>query len=103
MESKTIMALPEFLAAAADLPKETKSKLFRVLRQLAVDYRHPGLQTKKIQGTKVDIFECRVDQSTRLIYDLSERKLRCWYVGSHDAAIRFGVRVGDSLRDHVDD
>jgi mRNA-degrading endonuclease YafQ of YafQ-DinJ toxin-antitoxin module len=98
------MVFPEFLTLAADLPKETKSKLFKVLRQLSTDHRHPGLQTKKIQGTKADVFECRVDDSIRLIYDLAETSLRCWFVGAHDTALKFGVRMGSiSRKDHLDD
>ena len=103
MQNRTVMVFPEFLSLAAELPKETKSKLFRVLRQLSIDHRHPGLQTKKIQGTKSDVFECRVDDTVRIIYDIAEAKLRCWFVGAHDAALRFGVRMGSKDMDRIDD
>lgn len=94
MTSRSIVVFPEFLSLAADLPKETKVKLFRILRQLSNDVRHPGLQTKKIQGTKAEVFECRVDNSIRMVYDLNDQNLRCWYVGPHDDAINYGSRLG---------
>lgn len=104
MQNKSLVVFPEFLSVAAELPKETKAKLFRVLRQLSANHRHPGLQTKKIQGSKADLFECRVDDSIRLIYDLAETNLRCWFVGAHDTALKFGVRMGNTgVKDHVDD
>lgn len=39
------------------------------------------------------MFECRVDQSIRLIYDLDEGALRCLYIGPHDEALRYGERL----------
>jgi hypothetical protein len=86
--SKSILRIePDFLQAAAALPKETKVILLKVLRLLSDDFRHPSLQTKKVQSAKGSVFECRVDQGIRLIYDRFQGSLRCWYVGDHDTAI----------------
>jgi hypothetical protein len=41
------------------------------------------------------MYECRVDRSTRLIYDVSDRSLRCWYVGEHDTALSFAAQAGE--------
>ena len=84
-----MLILPSFLQQAELLSKDVKSKLIKCLRLLSVDFRHPGLQTKKVQGSVGVLFECRVDQSIRLIYDLHENALRCWYVGEHDKSLRF--------------
>ena len=75
---------PEFLHAASELPKNLKVTLMKVLRLLSEDVRHPSLQTKKVQSARGDMFECRVDQKIRLIYDNFQGTLRCWYVGEHD-------------------
>lgn len=93
MTDAPVLALPSFLESAANLPKEIRSHLIKTLRLLSHDVRHPGLQTKKIQGAKNSVFECRVDQGVRLIYDMPQGTLRCWYVGEHDVAIRYGTVV----------
>jgi hypothetical protein len=41
-KSLSITALPVFLEAASNLPKNSKVKLMRILSQLSKDYRHPG-------------------------------------------------------------
>jgi mRNA-degrading endonuclease YafQ of YafQ-DinJ toxin-antitoxin module len=82
-----------FLEAAAALDKAIKSKLIKAMWLLSEDFRHPSLQSKKIQGARADVFECRVDQNVRLVYDRMGARIRCWYVGSHDVAIMFGLRL----------
>ena len=82
-----------FLEAATALDKAIKSKLIKAMWLLSENFRHPSLQCKKIQGANADVFECRVDQDIRLIYDCVGARIRCWYVGSHDVAIRFGARL----------
>ena len=88
-----------FLEAATTLDKAIKSKLIKAMWLLSENFRHPSLQCKKIQGARADVFECRVDQDVRLIYDCVGARIRCWYVGSHDVAIKFGARlhVNESL------
>lgn len=89
----SIIALPEFLMSASSLTKEAKSKLVKTLNLLCADRGHPGLQTKPVKGSKGKIYECRVDRSIRLIYDVTESMIRCWYVGEHDVAIRHGMKL----------
>lgn len=96
MKKTALIALPSFLESASTLQKEAKSKLVKSLFLLSTDSRHPGLHTKKIQGTKSCVFECRVDDDLRLVYDLAGGMLRCWYVGHHDTALRFGVGLSPS-------
>ena len=71
------------------------------LNQLSKNYRHPGLQTKPIQGSKSRVYECRVDQSIRLIYDIFDSNIRCWYVGMHDVALKRGQRIHDRMIDDI--
>lgn len=82
-----------FLETATALDKAIKSKLLKAMWLLSENFRHPSLQCKKIQGARADVFECRVDQDTRLIYDCIGTRIRCWYVGSHDIAIKFGMKL----------
>lgn len=89
MITRSLIVLPEFLALAEMLPKETRSKLVRILKLLSVDVRHSSLQCKKVNGTKNSVYECRVDRNVRLIYDVVSEGLRCWYVGEHDVALNF--------------
>lgn len=103
MSSKNILALPGFLEQADKLPKDKKSKIFKVLSQLSSNIFHPGLQTKKLLKTNATVYECRVDRSIRLIYDVVENNLRCWYVGPHDDAIKFGNNLTRNDLQHVDD
>ena len=97
-----LVVLPQFLEGAEALSKELRGKLLRILGMLSRDVRHPGLRTKKIKGTGGSVYECRVDDSVRLIYDRAQDSLRCWYVGKHDAAIRI-AREGLSREIIVDD
>jgi len=83
-----------FAESANRLPKQTKAKLPKVFALLTTNPRHPSLHLKKIKGAvRSNIYECRLDQSWRLIlreiggiYDLV-------YVGAHDEAINYGVRL----------
>lgn len=86
-----LVVSPRFLTAASTLSKDLKAALIKTLMLLAQDVRHPGLQCKKVQGRSGSVYECRVDQKVRLIYDISDGKIRCWYVGIHDAALRFAT------------
>ena len=104
MSKYSLMVLPEFLERAASLSKQSKSKLVRILHTLSKDYRHPSLQCKKVKGTKAFLYECRVDRGIRLIYDVGEGCLRCWYVGKHEQALGFATeRSRKSQESIVDD
>lgn len=97
MKRRPLMVLPEFLERAAALSKNGKVKLLKCMNLLSRDLGHPGLQCKKVKGAKLSIYECRVDNNIRLIYDMVGGVLRCWYVGKHDEAINFGMRVCEEV------
>lgn len=100
---QSLVVSPSFLAAAADLSKDVKAALIKTLMLLAQDVRHPSLQCKKVQGSHAAVYECRVDQKVRLIYDTKEGKIRCWYVGAHDVALRFATKYTSKDEIVVDD
>ena len=99
MPKSKLLLYPKFLEQASNLSKEKRDKLFKCLKFLCIDYLHPGLKTKKIKGGKNFVFECRVDRGIRLIYDLYEDYIRCWYVGEHD----FTIKIGGGLEVSIDD
>ncbi len=84
-----------FVQAANSLPKEEKAKLLKAFMLLTNDPRHPSLQVKKIKGAhRSDIYECRLDQSWRIILkDAGDMTFDLVYVGAHDEAISFGARL----------
>jgi hypothetical protein len=104
MSKQTIMMLPDFLESATLLQKDIKSKLIKSLFLLSQDFRHPSLQCKKVQGAHASVYECRVDQGIRLIYDMMNGTLRCWYVGEHDKALKLAARSEAPISSvHVED
>lgn len=77
-----------FAEAATRLPKEARAKLPKALKLLAVDHRHPGLQTKKIQGLgDREIFEARLDQNIRFTFQVQEDVLILRNIDQHDACL----------------
>jgi len=90
MKKLSLLVLPDFIANAESMPKDKRAKLFKILKLLSENIRHPSLQCKKIKGKKENVYECRVDKNIRLIYDITPGFLRCWYIGEHDLAIAYG-------------
>jgi len=88
MSGSSLVLAPSFLEQADRLSKEAKAKLVKCLRFLSSDTSHPGLRTKPLKGTRKTLYECRVDRSTRLVYDRNGGSLRCWCVGPHDETLR---------------
>lgn len=85
-----------FAEAAHDLPQDARVKLSKIFMLLTKDPRHPSLQVKKIKGAKRnDIYECRLDQSWRIILrDLGEKNYALVHVGAHDDALKLGAAIG---------
>jgi len=84
-----------FAESANRLPKEARAKLPKVFMLLTSDPRHPSLQLKKIKGaTRPNVYECRIDQSWRLILQgMDGMDFDLLYVGAHDDAISYGARL----------
>lgn len=97
------MLLPRCLQDAMSLSKDAKAKFIKTLRLLVEDFRHPSLQCKRVQGARVDLFECRIDQELRLLYDVSEGSIRCWHLGHHDSALLSGRTLRTDEQIMVDD
>lgn len=77
-----------FAEAATRLPKEARAKLPKALKLLAEDPRHPGLQTKKIQGLGArEIFEARLDQKIRFTFQLQGGLILLRNIDDHDVCL----------------
>ena len=87
-----------FAQSANQLPPDEKLKLTRIFMLLTDNPRHPSLQLKKIAGAhRVNIYECRLDQSWRIILQqTSEMTFDLIYVGAHDEAVRFGSNLREA-------
>jgi mRNA-degrading endonuclease RelE of RelBE toxin-antitoxin system len=72
-----------FARAYERLPKHIRAKVDKSLRLLDADFRHPGLQAKRVKGT-ADIFEARVDYQYRMTYQRRGEWLIMRNVGPHD-------------------
>jgi mRNA interferase RelE/StbE len=72
-----------FVAAYERLPRQIQAKVDKALRFLDADFRHPGLQAKRVQGT-ADVFEARVDYHHRMTYQRRGDLLVMRNVGPHD-------------------
>lgn len=84
-----------FVDTIQKLPKDVKSKTWKVMNLLIKNPRHPSLHLKKIPGAKSEsVYECRVDRFWRLIL-LSQPDAQYSFVavGPHDAAIAEGKRM----------
>jgi mRNA-degrading endonuclease RelE of RelBE toxin-antitoxin system len=75
-----------FNKAFLKLPPHIQTKVLRALELLDADFRHPGLQAKRIKGTD-DIFEARVDYHYRMTYQRQGDVLILRNVGAHDETI----------------
>lgn len=72
-----------FIKAYSRLPAHIRAKVDKALRFLDIDFRHPGLQAKRVKGT-ADVFEARVDHQYRMTYQRRGDWLIMRNVGPHD-------------------
>ena len=76
-----------FKRAYKSLPEDIKVRVQEALRKLAVKFRHPSLQVKKIKGTD-DIWEARVSLDYRLTFQIVKDYFILRNVGHHDPTLK---------------
>ncbi|OGO40525.1 MAG: hypothetical protein A2Z04_05340 [Chloroflexi bacterium RBG_16_57_9] len=81
-----IVITGRFARAYARLPDHIQKKVDKALRLLEADFRHPGLRTRRIEGTP-GIYEARVDQKHRMTYEREGDRLIMRTVGEHDETL----------------
>ena len=71
-----------FQEAYTKLPQLVQKKVNKTLRLLDEDFRHPGLQARRIEGTD-GIYEARVDRKHCMTYVRNGDRLIMRSVGEH--------------------
>ncbi len=93
MSKPEMIVHPRFVEDAADLQKPQQTKLWKQLNHFLRDPNHPSLRRKRLQGTSEEVFELRVDDDYRVIYQLRSDGIPVLLgVGKHDEALRFAER-----------
>jgi len=82
-----LQATRRFRRAYRKLSPEDRKRVNRALRRIAKDPRHPGLQVKRMQGTR-GIWEARASRSLRITFEMEGDALVLRNVGRHDEALR---------------
>ena len=81
-----VLATARYLRAYKKLPKQVREKTKKAIQQLMTDMAHPGLQVKRIRGTK-DIYEARVDRGVRFTFEINNDNIILRNVGEHDKTL----------------
>jgi len=81
-----ILISERFAKAYAKLPQLIQKKVDKALRLLEKDFRHPGLQARRIEGTH-GIYEGRVDRRHRMTYEREGDRLIMRSVGERDKTL----------------
>ena len=76
-----------FVRAYDRLPPDMRKRVDRALRLLEENWRHPGLQARRLSGHG-DMFYARVDQNHRITYERRGDTLVLRSVGRHDETLR---------------
>ena len=76
-----------FKKAYKSLPEEAKVRVQETLRTLAVNFRYPSLQAKKIKGAQ-DIWEARVSLDCRITLQMVKDYFILRNVGRHDPTLK---------------
>jgi len=67
-----------------DLPKEIKQRANKALQFLVSNFRYPSLQTKKMQGSREDIWEARITDNYRFTFQVEKDTYILRRIGTHD-------------------
>jgi len=76
-----------FVRAYDRLPSDVRKRVDRALRLLEENWRHPGLQARRLSGHG-DMFYARVDQNHRITYERRGDTLVLRSVGRHDETLK---------------
>ena len=84
---------------SSDLRRQSSDKL----TLLATNPFHPSLNAHRLErlGTVHDKWECYINHSCRIIYDLKDGHLRVWYIGEHsivDRACNYSFAAGTQFQ-----
>ncbi len=83
----TFLWTARFEKAYRTLPPEQQAAVDAHLRLMEQNWRHPSLQTKKLQGTR-SIWSIRVSRDLRLTFEPTRGGILLRNVGPHDPTLR---------------
>lgn len=85
-----VLLSPEAVDSLGALPTELRHQSSEKLNLLATNPFHPSLNAHRLTGLKNvhDKWECYINLSYRIIYDLGEGELRIWDIGDHSIVDR---------------
>ncbi|MEO8956199.1 MAG: 3'-5' exonuclease [Ktedonobacteraceae bacterium] len=75
----------------SQLPLAMRETVIKKVRLLAENPAHPSLKTHRLKLAKGHIWECYITESMRLLYEVKDKCLYLWELGSH--AIVDNVRL----------
>ncbi len=82
-----------FIEDAAALEKPQQTKLWKQLKLFSNDPQHPSLGRKIVRGASERVWELRVDDDYRVIFEENEDQFPVLLaVAKHDEALRFAER-----------
>lgn len=79
--------MASFLEAYDSLSLQDRERVQRAVGRLGEDWRHPGLQVKRLRG-KEGLWEARASLSLRLTFELTGDTIILRNVGSHDKTLK---------------
>ncbi len=79
----SLLSKPSYLDGRGRLDSASQRKVLKTEKLLAKDFRHPGLQTKKLQHSE-KLYEARVDRGVRLVYSIDGDIIQLLAVGPHE-------------------
>ncbi|MCX6064100.1 MAG: ATP-dependent helicase [Caldiserica bacterium] len=88
--TREVLLSPEAIESLGSLPAELHHQSSEKLTLLATNPFHPSLNAHRLTGLKNvhDKWECYINLSHRIIYDLGEGELRIWDIGDHSIVDR---------------
>ena len=98
-----ILLSPEAVASLGSFPSDLRHQSSDKLTLLATNPFHPSLNAHRLErlGTVHDKWECYINHSCRIIYDLKDGHLRVWYIGEHsivDRACNYSFAAGTQFQ-----
>jgi mRNA-degrading endonuclease RelE of RelBE toxin-antitoxin system len=90
MSRTELIVHPRFVESAAALQKPQQTRLWKQLDLLVKNPDHPSLGRKLVKGARERVWEIRLDQSYRVIYEERNEQIPfLLLVANHDEALRF--------------
>src|SRR5258707_5531156 len=78
-----IRVTQDFDTTFRQLPVQKQEIIKRKVKYLIQNPQHPSLNAHRVKQADGQIWECYIDQGTRLLYEIQQKTLRLWYLGGH--------------------